>query len=90
MVADNDLALGRIVEAITKSRYWKESAIFVLEDDAQNGPGHVDCHRSPAFVISPFVKRQSVDSTMYSTVGLLRRRRPPWTSARRIGRRSWS
>jgi DNA-binding beta-propeller fold protein YncE len=72
MVADNDLALGRIVEAITKSRYWKESAIFVLEDDAQNGPDHVDCHRSPAFVISPFVKRQSVDSTMYSTVGMLR------------------
>jgi hypothetical protein len=72
MVADNDLALGRIIEAITKSRYWKESAIFVLEDDAQNGPDHVDCHRSPAFVISPFIKRGSVDSTMYSTVGMLR------------------
>ena len=48
MVADNDLALGRIVEAISHSRYWKESAIFVIEDDAQNGPDHVDAHRSVA------------------------------------------
>jgi hypothetical protein len=46
MIAENDLALGRFVEAISKSRYWKESAIFVLEDDAQNGPDHVDSHRS--------------------------------------------
>ena len=46
MIAENDLALGRIVEAISQSRYWKESAIFVLEDDAQNGPDHVDAHRS--------------------------------------------
>jgi YVTN family beta-propeller protein len=72
MVADNDLALGRIVEAISKSRYWKECAIFVLEDDAQNGPDHVDAHRSEAYVISPFIKRQSVDSTMYSTSAMLR------------------
>ena len=67
-----DLALGRLVEAISKSRYWKESAIFVLEDDAQNGPDHVDAHRSPAFVVSPFVKRGSTVSTLYTTSGMLR------------------
>ncbi len=72
MIAENDTALGRIVDAISHSVYWKESAIFVLEDDAQNGPDHVDAHRSPAFVISPFVRRATVDSTMYSTSGMLR------------------
>jgi Phosphoesterase family len=72
MVAENDLALGRVVEAVSHSRVWNESAIFVLEDDAQNGPDHVDAHRSPALVISPFSRRRSVDSTMYSTSGLLR------------------
>ena len=72
MVAENDAALGRLVEAISKSRYWKESAIFILEDDAQNGPDHVDAHRSPAFVISPFVKRRSLDSALYSTASMLR------------------
>lgn len=72
MVADNDVALGRLVEAISKSRYWKESAIFVLEDDAQNGPDHVDSHRSPALVISPFARRQALDSTLYTTSGMLR------------------
>jgi hypothetical protein len=54
MVADNDLALGRIVEAVTKSRFWKDTVIFVLEDDSQNGPDHVDSHRSPALVISAY------------------------------------
>jgi len=53
-VADNDLALGRIVEALSKSAFWKNTAVFVLEDDAQNGPDHVDSHRSPLFVISPY------------------------------------
>jgi DNA-binding beta-propeller fold protein YncE len=72
MIAENDTALGRIVEAISHSAYWKESAIFVLEDDAQNGPDHVDAHRSPGFVISPFVRRAAVDSTLYSTSGMLR------------------
>ena len=57
MVADNDLALGRVVEAVSKSKFWKETAIFVLEDDAQNGPDHVDAHRSVALVISPYTKR---------------------------------
>ena len=72
MVADNDLALGRIVEAISRSRFWKESAIFVLEDDAQSGPDHVDAHRSVAFVISPYSRRGAVDSTLYATSGMLR------------------
>jgi DNA-binding beta-propeller fold protein YncE len=71
-VADNDLALGRVVEAVSKSKFWKETAIFVLEDDAQNGPDHVDAHRSPCLVISPYTKRKVVDSTMYSTSSLLR------------------
>ncbi|HEX5473632.1 MAG TPA: bifunctional YncE family protein/alkaline phosphatase family protein [Vicinamibacterales bacterium] len=71
-IADNDLALGRIVETITHSRFWKESAIFVLEDDAQNGPDHVDAHRSILYVISPFVRRHAVDSTLYTTSGVLR------------------
>jgi DNA-binding beta-propeller fold protein YncE len=71
-VADNDLALGRIVEAITKSKFWKDTAIFVVEDDTQDGADHVDAHRSPAFVISPYTKRGSVDSTPYSTSGMLR------------------
>lgn len=72
MIADNDLALGRLVEAITHSVYWPESAIFVLEDDSQNGPDHVDAHRSPAFVISPFARHGVVDSTLYTTAGMLR------------------
>jgi YVTN family beta-propeller protein len=72
MVAENDLALGRLVEAISQSAIWKESVICVLEDDAQNGPDHVDAHRSPALLISPFSRRHTVDSTMYSTSGMLR------------------
>ena len=72
MVADNDLALGRIVEAISHSRFWKESAIFVLEDDAQNGPDHVDAHRSVLLVASPFTRRGAVDHTLYTTSGVLR------------------
>jgi hypothetical protein len=72
MVAENDLALGRVVETISKSRIWGESAIFVVEDDAQNGPDHVDAHRSIALAISPFSRRRTVDSTMYTTAGVLR------------------
>jgi YVTN family beta-propeller protein len=71
-VASNDLALGRLVEAVSQSRYWKETAIFVIEDDAQNGPDHVDAHRTVGLVISPYTKRHSVDSTQYSTVSLIR------------------
>jgi DNA-binding beta-propeller fold protein YncE len=72
LVGDNDLALGRVVEAVSKSKFWKNTAIFVLEDDAQNGPDHVDAHRSIAFVISPYTKRACVDSSMYSTSSMLR------------------
>jgi hypothetical protein len=72
MVAENDVALGRLVETISKSRFWKESAIFVLEDDAQNGPDHVDAHRSVLLVASPFARRGAVDSTLYTTSGVLR------------------
>ncbi|AMV16285.1 alkaline phosphatase family protein [Planctomyces sp. SH-PL14] len=71
-VASNDLALGRLVEAISKSRYWKETAIFVIEDDAQNGPDHVDAHRTIGLVISPYVRRGHLDSTQYQTVSMLR------------------
>ena len=53
-VADNDLALGRIIEALSSSPFWKDTVVFVLEDDAQNGPDHVDSHRSPLLVISPY------------------------------------
>jgi hypothetical protein len=72
MVAENDVALGRMIDVITHSRFWKESAIFVLEDDAQDGPDHVDAHRSPALVISPYTRRKALDSTMYTTSGMLR------------------
>jgi len=71
-VADNDLALGRLVDYISHSAIWKESAIFVLEDDAQDGPDHVDAHRSPAFVISPYIRKRTVDHTLYSTSSILR------------------
>ncbi|MEW6207657.1 MAG: alkaline phosphatase family protein, partial [Acidobacteriota bacterium] len=72
MVAENDLALGRLVETVTESKYWATTAIFVVEDDAQNGSDHVDAHRSVALVISPYTKRRYVDSTMYTTSGMLR------------------
>lgn len=72
MVADNDLALGRMVEAITQSRFWPQSAIFVLEDDAQDGPDHVDCHRSLLLVISPFVRRHTVEHRRFTTASVLK------------------
>src|SRR5207249_4594617 len=72
MVAENDLALGLLVEAVSKSKFWKETAIFVVEDDAQNGSDHVDAHRTVALVISPYTKRGQVDSTMYATSSMLR------------------
>jgi YVTN family beta-propeller protein len=71
-VASNDLALGRIVEAISHSKYWPETAILVIEDDAQNGGDHVDAHRTVGLVISPYTKRKAVDSTMYQTVSMIR------------------
>ena len=71
-VASNDLALGRIVEAVSQSKSWPETAIFVIEDDAQNGPDHVDAHRTVGLVISPYTKRKHLDSTQYSTVSMIR------------------
>jgi len=72
MVAENDLALGRLIEGVSNSKFWKETAIFIVEDDAQNGSDHVDAHRTIAFAISPYVRRHNVDSTMYSTSSMLR------------------
>ncbi|MDB5029368.1 bifunctional YncE family protein/alkaline phosphatase family protein [Mucilaginibacter sp.] len=71
-VADNDLAVGMFLNHLSKSPIWNESAVFIVEDDAQNGPDHVDAHRSPAFVAGGFVKRGFVDHTMYSTSSVLR------------------
>ena len=70
--ADNDLAVGLFVEYLSKSSIWKETAIFIVEDDAQNGPDHVDAHRTTAYVAGGFVKRKFTDHTMYSTSSLLR------------------
>jgi YVTN family beta-propeller protein len=66
MVADNDLALGQIVEVLSKSPFWPKMAILVVEDDAQNGVDHVDGHRTVALAISPYVRRGAVDSTFYA------------------------
>lgn len=71
-VADNDLGVGMLIDALTHSKFWPEMAIFVVEDDAQNGPDHVDAHRTTAFVISPYAKHHAVDSTPYSTSSMLR------------------
>jgi len=71
-VADNDLAVGLFLEHLSNSPIWKESAVFIVEDDAQNGPDHVDAHRTTAYVAGPFVKRGFVDHTMYSTSSMLR------------------
>jgi YVTN family beta-propeller protein len=71
-VADNDQAIGRFIEHLSKSSIWKESVVFILEDDAQNGPDHIDAHRSPVFVAGPYVKRNAVIHGMYSTSGVLR------------------
>jgi YVTN family beta-propeller protein len=71
-VADNDLALGKIVDAISHSRFWKESAIFVTEDDSQDGLDHVDGHRTVGLVISPYTRRNAVNSTFYSIINVFR------------------
>lgn len=71
-VADNDLAVGQLIETLSKSPIWNETAVFILEDDAQNGADHVDAHRSPAYLAGGFVKRNYVDHTAYSTSSMLR------------------
>jgi YVTN family beta-propeller protein len=72
MVADNDYALGQIVDGLTHSRFWRKMAIFVVEDDAQNGVDHVDGHRTVALAISPYVRRGAVDSTFYAHQSILK------------------
>jgi len=71
-VADNDMAVGMLIEHLSKSSIWNECAVFILEDDAQNGADHVDAHRSTAYVAGGFVKRGFVDHTPYSTTSMLR------------------
>jgi DNA-binding beta-propeller fold protein YncE len=72
MVADNDLALGRIVEAVSHSPQWRETCIFVIEDDAQAGPDHIDGHRTVAFALSPYTRRKFVDSSLLNTLSIVR------------------
>jgi len=71
-VGNNDLAVGRLVEAATHSKFWNQMAIFIIEDDTQNGPDHVDAHRTAGLVLSPFCKPHYVDSTLYTTASMLR------------------
>jgi YVTN family beta-propeller protein len=72
MVADNDLAVGMFIDYLSKSSIWKESVVFILEDDAQNGADHVDAHRSTAYIAGGFVKRNFIDHTPYTTTSVLR------------------
>jgi hypothetical protein len=72
MVADNDLALGQIVEGVSKSKFWANTCIFVVEDDPQAGFDHVDGHRTVAFAISPYTKRKFVDHTAYNQTGMVK------------------
>ncbi len=71
-VADNDYAVGRLVEAVSHSRYWKDTVICILEDDAQAGYDHVDCHRSPILVVSPYCPAGQHDGNFYNTDSMLR------------------
>jgi YVTN family beta-propeller protein len=71
-VADNDLAVGLFMEYLSHSPVWKESVVFIVEDDAQNGPDHVDAHRTTAYIAGGYVKRRYIDHTMYSTSSMLR------------------
>jgi YVTN family beta-propeller protein len=72
MVAENDYALGKLVEMVSHSPYWKDTAIFVTEDDAQNGWDSIDAHRTTSLVISPYTQTGKVDSTLYDTTSMLR------------------
>jgi YVTN family beta-propeller protein len=71
-VADNDLAVGRIISTISHSKFWKSSAVFVVEDDTQNGVDHVDGHRGPLLIASPYAKRGIVDDTYYTQLNLVK------------------
>jgi YVTN family beta-propeller protein len=70
--ADNDLAVGMFIDYLSKSPVWKESVVFIVEDDAQDGPDHVDAHRSTAYIAGGYIKRHAIDHTMYSTTSVLR------------------
>jgi YVTN family beta-propeller protein len=72
LVADNDYAVGELIDTLSHSPIWPHTAVFIIEDDAQNGPDHVDCHRSPCLVISPWIKSGSVDHRFYNTDSVLR------------------
>ncbi|PKR84643.1 bifunctional YncE family protein/alkaline phosphatase family protein [Heyndrickxia camelliae] len=72
MVAQNDAAVGKLVDAVSHSKYWKDTAIFITEDDAQNGWDHVDAHRTESLVISPYTQTGKVDSTFYDTTSMIR------------------
>ena len=92
--ADNDLALGRLVEAVSKSPFWPNTAILVTEDDAQNGPDHVDAHRTLGYVISPYTQTGRVDHTHYDTAGMVATVEnllgmPPMTIADQRATRMW-
>jgi YVTN family beta-propeller protein len=69
--ADNDLAVGMFIDYLSKSPVWKESVVFILEDDAQDGPDHVDAHRSTAYIAGGYIKRHTIDHTLYSTTSVL-------------------
>jgi phospholipase C len=71
-VADNDLAFGQIVEALSHSRFWAKTCVFAIEDDPQNGWDHVSGYRTTAYVISPYTKRHAVVSTQYNQTSILR------------------
>ncbi|WP_210519499.1 bifunctional YncE family protein/alkaline phosphatase family protein [Hymenobacter terricola] len=70
--ADNDLALGRMIEHLSHSAVWKESVVMIVEDDAQNGPDHIDAHRSTAYLMGPYIRRHAVVHAAYTTSGMLR------------------
>jgi YVTN family beta-propeller protein len=72
MVADNDLALGRMIEGLSKSRFWPQMLVLVVEDDAQNGVDHVDGHRTVALAVGPHVRRKTLDSNFYTQVSMIR------------------
>lgn len=70
--ADNDLALGEVVDAISHSQFWRSTLIFIVEDDAQDGLDHVDGHRTVALAVSPYTRRGAIDSTFYSQVSMVK------------------
>jgi DNA-binding beta-propeller fold protein YncE len=71
-VAQNDYAIGMVVDAVSHSKFWQSTALFIIEDDSQNGPDHVDSHRAPVWVISPYTQRAAIDSSMYNQASVLR------------------